>query len=236
MSKTIETLRRLPSKNDILHDHIVNTYFSGKSHKRKIKSTQNNLTINYRFAVAVVAVFLLFSILPFLQQRYLDVIKKRTAAAREVKIVTEGRLNKLIIKRITFHGYAKAKNGFSKKFMALGNARRYNWADVSLDFKFPIDFSNRNILISMKGNTGGERVGLVLRDANNKSSKLRDLYLVPGWRTDAVALDAIKNDIDISKITHVRLEYGYLGDSPKDSDSPIAMTIYLKDLLIVKEG
>ena len=236
MSKAIETLRRYPSKDDILHDQIADTYFSQKNRKKKAMSAPQKIKVNFAAASSFAAMLFLVAISPHVNQYYLDFLKKQIEASDVVKVLDAGRADKRVIKRMAFRGYAKQGSRFANGLIILNNGRKYNWADLSLDFKFPVDLSARRLEITAKGTVGGERVNIVLRDARNKSSRLRDLYLVPDWKTDVISLDGAKKDLDISRITHIRMEYGNIGESGAQMDSPIDVKAYLKDFHIVKEG
>lgn len=235
MSKTIESLRRFPPKENILDDHIANTYFYQKKHKKKARPYATNIKINYAVASAFLFAFCVFAIAPNIYRNCLNSLKEKVSNAKVINIVDGGRLDKLSIRRCTFRGYARAKSKFSDNYVILNNSRKYNWADVSVDFKFPIDLSHRSLSMSLKGKVGGERVNIVLRDAKNKSSRLRDVYLASDWKTDVLSLGEVRNDIDLSNITHLRIEYGHVGESVKEMDSPIDVTVYVKDFQILKE-
>lgn len=235
MSKTLDSIRRLSPKENLLDDHIANTYFYQKRHKRKAKPYLKNIKINYVAASSFLLAFCLIALAPHLHRQYINTLREKISGAGVIKIIDEGRLNSLPVQRFAFRGCAKAKSRFSDKYIILNSPKKYNWADASVDFKFPIDFSKRFISLSLKGSIGGERVSLVLRDSNNKSSRLGDIYLTSDWKTDRLSLDGIRKDIDLSSITHMRMEYDYIGESAKDVDSPIDVTIYLKDFHILKE-
>ena len=236
MSKAIETLRRYPSKDDILHEQIVDTYFSQKNRKKKARSGPQKIKVNFAATASFAAILFVIAVSPHAYQYHLNSLKKQIDNLDRVNIIDAGRIDKRVIKRMTFRGYAKQGSRFANGLIILNNGRKYNWADFSLDFKFPVDLSARRLEVTTKGTVGGERVNIVLRDARNKSSRLRDVYLVPDWKTDVISLDGAKKDLDISRITHIRMEYGNIGESASQMDSPIDVKAYLKDFHIIKEG
>lgn len=236
MSKTIESLRTNPAKEYILDDQIANTYFRQKAHKKKSKSIAPKRA-TYLIAAGFLALFSIIIIFlsPSIRSHHINSLKERLANSKMVRLTDGGRANKELVKNIQFRGYAAKSSRSSRRFIILKNPKKYSWADLSLDFKFPIDLSNRKLSFSLKGETGGERLSLVLRDVNNRSSRLSDIYLASGWRTQIISSQDVKEDIDISNITHLRFETGYTGDSSKDMDSPIDFTVYIKDIQISKE-
>lgn len=235
MSKALESLRRFPPKEDILHGQIADTYFYQKNRKVKAKPSYKKIKVNLVAASSFAAIFFIVAASPHVYNYYLCSLQVKISNSKEINIIDGGRLDKNIIKRFAFRGHAKGSSKFSREYIILNNDRKYSWADLSLDFKFPIDLSGRALSVSSKGTIGGERLNIVLRDADNRSSMLSDIYLVPGWKTNIISLSGIGSDMDISKITHLRLEYGYVGESGKEMDSPINVTIYLKDFHAVRE-
>jgi len=241
MSKIIETLKINPSKENTLHQQIADTYFYKKPrtyHKKKAKHQKNrikSLSVGaISFAGASLVIFLIFS---FLNVHYLDYLKKKIDLSPVVAVFDTGKLNKELIKKFEFRGTAKGKSKIIDKALALYSPKKYKWADMSMDFRFPVDFSDRVISFSVKGKRGGEKVGLVLRDADNRSSALHDIFLTTSWRTETMPLDGVKKDIDLSRISHFRVECSYLGEPPKDiGASPADVNIYIKDIKFSKKG
>ena len=236
MTKTIESLKKNASKADILNDHIVSTYFYAKPHhKKKTKNAVNKLRAAFiASALLIAAVIAIAACLVFYNSYYLDFVKKRVESAAVISIFEGGRLNRDIIKNFEFRGFARDKSGISKGIMVFNSSEKYNWADVSMDFRFPIDLSRRDLILSIKGMVGGEKVTLVLRDAGNRSYRLKDLYAASNWKTEHMPLGEAKGDIDLSRITHIRLESGYLGESNIDSQAD--MTIYISGIKLMKEA
>jgi len=241
MNKTIEVLRKPIGKEDVLGNHIANTYFYQKT---RHKSRRKNTVVSFKHlsralivtTASIVAAVSLITAVSFFHIRYLDILKKRFAVSRVVKIVERGRLHREFIAGFEFCGYAR--NGLShlsKGFMTINNPKKYNWAALAIDFKFPLDLSSRGLALISRGTVGGERVHIILRDTNHRSVRLDDLYLSSKWRNETVSLKNKKGDIDLSKISHLRIESGYAGESAKMLDSPIDFKIYVKDLTITKE-
>lgn len=236
MSKTLETLKKMPSKEGVLHEHIAHTYF----HQKNIK--KNNISIVNKMRIAFIVIsalaFLLISIaaFSFFRAYYMKFLKEKIANAKVIKVFDAGRVNRDILKGVEFSGYARPNSRFQDKMIIINNTKKYNWADLSFDFAFPIDFSKRSLTFSTKGKMGGEQLTLVVRDANNKSYRFGDISLASNWKTETISFSAIRGSIDLSNITHLRLECGHIGESDKKMNSLIDVTIYIKDIRIVKEA
>lgn len=235
MSKTIESLKKIPSKEYLLHEHIADTYFYQKTRKRVIKHAAKNIRAALLSSLLLLIISLSIAVLAVLHNHYIKFLKEKTANSKMIKIFDAGSVNKEILKKFEFRGYAKAKSKISNGSIIINNLKKYNWADASFDFKFPIDLSNRNLSLTLRGKIGGERLKLILRDSNNRSYRLRDIYLASNWDTVNLPFNDISEDIDLSKITHLRFECDYIGESDKKIDLFLDVTVYIKDIQILKE-
>lgn len=242
MTKTVEALRRPILKEDVLTGHIANTYFyqrtRPRSRRKKARIPFKGIALKASIAILIIAAIAAFfvTVLSFLNNTNTELLRRKFAKAKFVKIIDGGIANKEIVKKYDFYGYAKNDVSKTLKDAAILNSpKKYNWAAMAIDFKFPVDMSSRRIALSLRGNIGGEKVCLRLRDHNNKSSGTGDLYLSSRWKEEAISLDSMKNDIDLSGITQIRIESGYAGESGKMLDSPINFKIYVKDVNITKE-
>ena len=117
--------------------------------------------------------------------------------------------------------------------IVLNNPQKYGWAELSIDFKFPIDLSMRKLSLSLRGNVGGEKINVVLRDMEDRSFRVNDLSLSSNWNDKIIDLEKAKGEIDLSKINHLRVECGYAGESIKSS--PVGVVVYVKDIGLLKE-
>lgn len=234
MSRTIEALKKASSKDDILHENIISTYFYQKTHRKKSRNPIKKVKI--LFAFLLTAIFLLSAGVGsvFCYNYYLKYLKEKTDNSPLVAIFEEGHINREIIKGSAFRGSAKEASSVSRDLIVFSNPEKYNWANFSMDFRFPVDLSKKNLSFSMRGKIGGERMSIVIKDNRNKSRRLGDIYLASGWKTESIPLAEFKNDVNLSKITQMRFECGYLGEARMDS--PIDVTVYIKDIKIAKEA
>lgn len=241
MSKTIETLKRSSLKGDVLDNHIANTYFYQKARPKIRKKKAHSyfkslvkLTIPVSVAVAILALIAITA--PVLREKHHAFIRNSIANARIIKIVDKGSVNKDIIDKYEFRGSAKKDaSKTTKDALVLTTPKKYNWADVAMYFSFPLNLTNRSLSLSLRGNVGGERVSIVLRDTSNKSYRISDLYLSSNWSDKVIRLDNIKHNIDLANIDHIRIESGCVGESSVNMDSPIDVTVFIKNINIIKE-
>jgi hypothetical protein len=240
MTKKTEALRINPFHEDKLYDRIADTYFHPKT-RHKTRKKKANIVLKFLkgaaigIASAALVVIVVLAGTTLYQSYCLNALKGKVAGARVVIIANGGEVNNEIMKNTEFRGYAKGVSSFSKDCIFLKNTKKYNWANLSLNFKFPLDLSKRRLSMMIKGKMGGEKVSLVLKDIYNRSLRLSDMSLASSWKEESIALADSRKDIDLSKITHMRFEYGYIGESPKEMDSPIDINVYLKDIKITKE-
>ncbi len=241
MPKTIETLKRPSFKGDVLDNHIADTYFyqkiRPKTRKKKAPSYLKNLA-KFIIPVSVTTALAISLIItaPIALNKYHAFLKKHIVNARIIKIIDRGAVNKDIIKTYEFRGYAKKDTSkTSRGLMVLDNPKKYNWADLAMNFNFPMNLTNRSLSLSLRGNIGGERVSVVLRDINNKTYRINDLSLSSQWSNRVVRLNTMKGNIDLSNIDQMRIECGYIGESAREMDSPIDVMVYIKNINLLKE-
>lgn len=241
MTKTIETLNRPHLKEDALYAHIADTYFYQKNRPKKGKKktalpAKNITKLSITLLSLIISVTLLVAFISFSHNRYTDYVHKKISTLKVIKVVNNGVINKDIIKNFEFRGYAKkGESRISRNAIILSNPQKYNWADLSINFKFPIDLSARNLSMALRGNVGGEKVNIVLRDTNNRSARLNDVSLPSNWNDKIIHPNKMEGGIDLSKVDHLRIECGYVGESAKEKDSPINVMVYIKNIDLTKE-
>jgi len=237
MAKTIESLRRFPTKEEILfQDHIVDTYFYKKTRKKNKNLKYSLKKVLFLAVPAAVATAALALILTFFHEHYASFLKTKVAKSRVILLFKNGSVNNEAVRRLEFRGNARGSSMITHDAIVFNNPKKYGWADMAVNFRFPIDMNGREILFSVKGRTGGERIDLILRDGASRSARINGLCMASGWRTETINLDGIKNDVDLSSITQLRLESAYTGESADKIDSPIDLTVYVKDLQLTKRG
>ena len=224
-----------------MDNHIADTYFYQRSRpkvrKKKSRVLLKNLTkLMIPLAITAAISLALVVVAPIARHKYQAFLKTGITNSKVITIVDKGVINTDVIGKSEFRGYAKKDaSRTTKDSIALNNPKKYNWADLAMNFNFPLNLTNRYLVLSLRGNVGGEKVNIVLRDTANKSYRTGDLYLSSKWSDKTIRLDNAKGDIDLANIDHLRIECGCVGESARDMDSPIDVTVYIKNIKILKE-
>lgn len=241
MPKTLEGTRRTFHKEDVLLEHIASTYFSKKARpktrpKKRLPTVKDVTLIFAAAGTITAAVILLLVVASITGTNYNEFLRKKVSALKVIPVIDKGLVNQDIVKRFELSGYArKGSSKIIKDAVILKNPRKYNWADMVLPFRFPVDLSDRTLNFSVRGGKGGEKITILLKDTSNRSIRLKELYLSSEWRDESILLSSSGRFIDISKINSLRVEYGRLGESAAEKDSSFESTIYLRDMNLSKE-
>jgi len=241
MPKTLEGTRRSFPKEDVLLEHIASTYFAKKS-RPKIRSKKRSPSVKDA-ALIIAAVGAIAGAIGFIMivasitgDNYNQFLRKKISALQVIPLFDSGAANRDIIKNMEFLGYARrAGSRDAKDALVLKNPKKYNWADLLLPLRFPVDLSSRTLNFSARGAKGGEKLTVILKDSSNRSIRLREFYLSSNWRAESTPLDSSKNYIDLANISSIRIEYGRIGESSSEKDSLIESMVYLKDINLSKE-
>ncbi|MBN1527303.1 MAG: hypothetical protein JW919_06960 [Candidatus Omnitrophica bacterium] len=239
MDHSTQTIKKLPPQKDIFSDHLVDTYFYQKKSEKKpapqIKHKKAApLLIIIPLVIAFIAAFIAAAF--YANNFYKRSASRRLAKATAITITKGGAIERDVVQKAEFHGYAKGKGSITKDQIVLKNINKYKWSDLSLDFRVPLDFSGKHLSMALKSKVGGEKISLVMRDSHNRSVRLRDIFVTSNWRTETIPLSTIKRDIDLSNITHMRFECDYVGEPAKGAGIAAEVTIYIKDVTIKKEA
>jgi hypothetical protein len=251
MSKTIDTLKKASFKEDVLRNHIADTYFYQKPRpKTQVKSQQKktnklpNIRHIARTAVKISAIAVSLALVivmsvaasSYIEKKNIEGIKSRLSGMDTISISAGGALNRDIIRRCEFRGLAKNRQSLiSRSEIIMSSPEKYKWADMAFAFRFPVDLSKKILHLSLRGEVGGEKVSIVLRDSHNRSARINDLSVSSRWSSKSLRMSPIGSDIDISSIDHMRIESCYVGESSKDDDNKVPLKIYVKDISISRE-
>ncbi len=239
MPKTLEGTRRSFPKEDVLLEHIASTYFAKKSRpktksKTKTAPLKNAALITAAVGMIAGAIVVILLVASITGNNYNEFLRKKVSALEIIPIFDKGVINKDVMKRPELLGYARQVTSKSEKdALILKNPKKYNWADLLLPFRFPVDLRSRTLNFSVRGFKGGEKITVALKDSSNKSLRLKEIYLSSGWRAESIPLYKSKNYIDLANISSIRIEYGRIGES-SEKDSSIESIIYLKDIALPK--
>lgn len=226
-----------------LNDEIARTYLktSERSYIRK-KNTQ-------RVAWSVAAVATILALVAFCTKMTFDV-KVRFLGEIPTISVEGGRINfdnmkdkgVFLIKGITanndlikdafFAGDARIGSRTADDHILLSNSRGSGWGNFTINLKEPIDMSKLELKFVARGMSGGEYLGIVIVDSDDKTYRMeRDLStkITDGWQLYKVNFRPVKNAVDLVNIVSIKFEFGSLtvGNST-------GAAIFLKDIYVAK--
>lgn len=243
MSNTLHALKRFPVKEDILNQHIVDTYFRRKKSPQlasketvkqtKVKPHTSKLPFIFVFAFIVLAIAVAAY---YFYGQHMSLTNSRVFTSKVISLTHGGSLNRILVKSAVFNGYAKGKGTIARKYIILTNSGKYEWSNLTLDLKFPVDFSQKSLSMSVKSDIGGEKINVVLKDSHNRSSRLRDIFLTSNWRDEVMPLESVKSDIDLTSIVQARVECDYVGEPSHGAKKTPDVTIYIKNMDLIKEA
>lgn len=226
-----------------LNDEIARTYLktSEKSYIRK----KNTLRIAW--SVAILASIL--ALVAFLTKISFDV-KVRILGEMPSVSVEGGQINfdnmkekgvflikgiasnNDLIKTTVFVGDANIGSRTADDHILLSNAKGSGWGNFTINLKEPVDLSKLDLKFVAKGSSGGELLGIVIVDADNKTYRMEhDLStkLTKEWQLYKVNFRPIRKAVDLVNITTIKFEFGSLtvGNSS-------GAAIFLKDVYVAK--
>lgn len=242
MTKTLEGTRRSFHKEDVLLEHIASTYFAKKNRpksksKKKFPSIRDAALVIVAAVTVVAAIGFVLIVASITGNNYNEFLRKKISALQVIPVFDKGAINKDVVKRMEFLGYARgASSKTDRDALILKNLKKYNWADLILPLRFPVDLNSRTLNFSARGAKGGEKITVILKDSSNRSLRLKELYLSSKWRAESIPLAKSKSYIDLENIGSIRIEYGRIGESSSEKDLPIESIIYLKDMNLSKEA
>jgi hypothetical protein len=150
-------------------------------------------------------------------------------------LVTDGRLNRSIVKKLAFYGAASTKSKVMHDGLFLFNDGTTGWASAGFDFTEPIDLSNSNLDFFIKGIRGSESLKLFLRDADSNSympqahHNIFKRNMAKDWQYVSISFGKFNGAYDPKKIQHIGFEFGTQTTSNESGAS-----IFIKNLKIVK--
>jgi len=150
-------------------------------------------------------------------------------------LITEGELNRNIIKKLGFYGAALSKSKMTQDGLLLFNDGTAGWASVGLDFTEPIDLSNSVLDFFIKGASGTESLELFLRDAESNSympqatNVVFNKNMAKDWQFVSIPFNTLKGYYNPKMVNHIGFEFG----TQTTSNEP-GVSIYIKNIKIVK--
>ncbi|MFH1996054.1 MAG: hypothetical protein ABIJ27_03540 [Candidatus Omnitrophota bacterium] len=239
MIKATKSLKII-SRDSSLHEQIGSVYFPQKN-KPSSHSKQFSKRNLYFFAIGLPFSLLLAAGAVTYKgghfDRYLrrdavnpDELRSYVRIADSLDITAGGRTNSRLIKKLFFGGYAREKSARQLHYITIKNEKKYLWGDLTVEFKCPLDISTKIIHLSVKGQRGGEKAALVLKDSRDRSFKLRDMYLPAKWVDIAVPVRSADHAINTTRIASIRIESDFEGEPIREKDSDIENCLHIKNI------
>lgn len=245
MKKETKTSRTLHTRDlqSALNNEIARTYL--KTSEKSYIQKKNML----RIAWSVAAVATILACVAFFTKMTFDV-KVRVLGEMPTISVEGGRINfdnmkdkgVFLIKGITanndivkdtfFAGDAKTGSRTADDHILLSNSRGNGWGNFTINLKEPVDLSKLDLKFVARGMSGGEFLGIVIVDSDNKIYRMeRDLStkLTNEWQLYKVNFRPVKRSVDLVNIVTIKFEFGALtvGNSS-------GAAIFLKDIYMAK--
>jgi hypothetical protein len=141
-------------------------------------------------------------------------------------------VNNDIVKTVSFDGDARIGSRTADDHILLSNAKGSGWGNFAVYLKEPIDLSRLDLKFVARGSSGGEFLGIVIVDSDDKTYRMeRDLStrITNEWQLYKINFRPIKNAVDLGNITTIKFEFGSLtvGNSS-------GAAIFLKDVYVAK--
>lgn len=226
-----------------LNDEIAKTYLktSEKSYIRK------KATLRLAWSVAIVASIL--AAIAFATKINFDV-RIRILGEMPSVSVERGRIsfdnmkdkgvflvkgissNNDIVKTIFFDGDARIGSRTADDHILLSNAKGSGWGNFTIELKEPIGLDKLDLKFVAKGSSGGEYLGIVIVDSDNKTYRMErglSTMLTNEWQLYKINFRPVKKAVDLANITTIKFEFGSLtvGNSS-------GAAIFLKDIYVAK--
>jgi hypothetical protein len=225
MSKSLDTLNRRDIGKDVrrqpMHDEIAETYFGASTPAPARKENKN--TPKLPWIVAAIAIIAALALL--VSRSNIDIrvrVLSEEAPSGVIREGVKGRalyllkgagINNGLIKETFFSGDARAYSRLTGSGIVLCNSRGSGWASYTMRFKEPADLTKLDINFIARGAKGGERVGVAIVDAGNRTYRIeRDLSPKMGKEDGVYTVDfsPAKRILDLANVSEIRFEFGSL--------------------------
>jgi len=153
-----------------------------------------------------------------------------------ITIIKEEKLPEIIYvspNTIEFAGSAKSESEITDQYLRLVNSRGSGWANMKINFDEPLNLTKHKLFFMAKGQRGGEKFLIALKDSTNKT--YQSINIMPQglsnvWQKVTINLKETASAIDLNKVSEITLEIGSL-----TANNSVAATIYIKDLALTKK-
>ena len=137
-----------------------------------------------------------------------------------------------LVEKIDFYGYGACVHSPEKQALRLINGGLRSRSSMELDFAYPVDMRGKRIALKMKGDQGGENFVLTFRDkfAPDYKPQLvvgpKNSALSGDWQKLNIALESPGEQIDLSSVVHMGLEFG------SAAENATSTILFVQDIII----
>lgn len=152
------------------------------------------------------------------------------AMSEDAVIMQNGKEDSDLVQKLGFYGACvHSREGQALKLI---NGSFRTWSCMGMDFSRPLDLRQKQIVLTIKGKQGGEKLELTFRDKFAASYDpqlviVRDEGLSDDWKRIIIRPKEHPGEIDLSNVTHIGLEFGFA-----TVQNPAQSTLYVKDISI----
>lgn len=148
-----------------------------------------------------------------------------------ISFVNGSEINSAVVTNTYFAGDAKNYSRVSDSELVLCNSRGAGWANYTIELKEPLDLTKLDLKYVAKGAKGGEMLGIVIVDADNRSYRVEGHTgkLTKDWRDYKVNFGPVRKAVGLNNISMIKLEFGSL-----TAQNSAMATIFLKGLYATK--
>ncbi|MBN3038584.1 MAG: tetratricopeptide repeat protein [Candidatus Omnitrophica bacterium] len=149
-------------------------------------------------------------------------------------IIREGKQDPQLVKKLGFYG--ACVHSQEDESLKLVNGSFRTWSCMGMDFASPLDLRKKQIVLTLKGKEGGEKLELTFRDKFAKDYEpqlviMREEGLLDDWQQVVIRPIEHQSKIDLSSVVHIGLEFGF-----STVQNPAQSTLYVKDIVIENAG
>ncbi len=235
MSKIIDVLsRRLkqkPRMEDPIQEELANTFFPSSIKKYKSQDKASKIPWVITGLVIFLTLFLILSNKNININVQIAAQTPKAVSEDTIQLVANGKFNTNVVQNMYFDGDAKKLSEKLPDTLALINSGRSGWANLTMEFKKPVNLKEFDIAYNAKGDRGDEHFTLVLVDKNDSTYRMKrkaSLNLTNKWNDYEVSFKSASG-IDLENIAKVKFEFGGLTAGNYSSAK-----IFLKDIRITK--
>ena len=161
-------------------------------------------------------------------------VRGQTAHLTTRSSSADTRPNALSLQAASFEGAAKLKSAKNGSELILVNSSIASFARASLSFPEPIDLAGSKLVFYAKGQKGGERLAIAMKDRDNiQGFRQGEFHPFPAglsndWQRVEVPLTETAEGFDAKKVAGLRFEFGTKSTENKPGD-----TLFIKDLQVL---